>query len=95
MGMTAVTPARGSPELSGSARTLPGVQLVRMTCCGREWVGPDRAHCCARTGGCGQVFDDAVLWDSHRKAGHCLDPRTLDLVQTRNGIWLRTLDQAG
>lgn len=41
------------------------------------------------------MFDDAELWDFHRKAGSCRDPRALGLVQTRNGIWLRTLDQAG
>lgn len=47
------------------------------------------------------MFDDAELWDSHRTAGAqrsgtvCADPRALGLVQTRNGIWLRTLDQAG
>lgn len=41
------------------------------------------------------MFDDAGLWDAHRKAGACLDPRALNLVQTRNGIWLRALDQAG
>lgn len=66
-----------------------------MACCGREWVGPDRAHCCARTGGCGAVFDDAELWDAHRGAGGCCDPRELGLLQTRNGIWLRALDHAG
>jgi hypothetical protein len=59
------------------------------------WVGPDRAHCCRRTRGCGQVFDDAALYDIHRRAGTCLDPRTLGLVQTRNGIWLRAIDHPG
>ncbi|WP_425414240.1 FDXHR family putative zinc-binding protein [Pseudonocardia asaccharolytica] len=63
-----------------------------MSCCGLVWVGVDRAHCCRRTGGCGRVFDDAALWDAHRKGGVCLDPATLGLVQTRNGIWLRAVD---
>jgi hypothetical protein len=65
-----------------------------MTCCGREWVGRDRAHCCARAGflGCGHVFDDAALFDTHRETSDCADPRRLDLVQTKNGIWLRALD---
>ena len=63
-----------------------------MSCCGLSWVGVDRAHCCRRTGGCGAVFDDVELWDAHRTAGRCLDPRTLELRQTRNGIWLRRLD---
>lgn len=73
-------------------RTLRAVELIRLTCCGATWVGADRAHCCRRFGGCGRVFDDAALWDAHRDNGTCLDPRTLDLVQTRNGIWLRPLD---
>lgn len=41
------------------------------------------------------MFDDAELWDTHRKRGVCLDPGQLGLVQTRNGIWLRALDHAG
>ena len=41
------------------------------------------------------MFDDAELWDAHRGRRGCVDPRTLGLVQTRNGIWLRALDQAG
>jgi hypothetical protein len=81
-------------ELSEGRRNLPGMQLLRMSCCGLEWVGLDRAHCCRRTGGCGRVFDDAELWDAHRKRGTCGDPRELGLVQTRNGIWLRALDRA-
>jgi hypothetical protein len=62
-----------------------------MNCCGMSWVGPDRAHCCRRTRGCGQVFDDATLFDAHRHIGACLAPRTLGLIQTRNGIWLQPL----
>ncbi|MGI9000320.1 MAG: hypothetical protein ACR2GH_01500 [Pseudonocardia sp.] len=68
--------------------------MLRMSCCGTAWVGLERAHCCRRTGGCGQVFDDAQLWDTHRSSGTCADPRELGLVQTRNGIWLRALDHA-
>jgi len=64
-------------------------EILRMHCCGVEWVGADRAHCCRRTGGCGALFDDATLWDAHRRRGRCHDPRELGLVQTRNGIWLR------
>jgi hypothetical protein len=63
--------------------------LLRMSCCGISWVGVDRAHCCRRTGGCGQVFDNAQLWDAHRPAKRCVDPRCLGLVQTTHGIWLR------
>ncbi|MFC5995564.1 hypothetical protein ACFQE5_15220 [Pseudonocardia hispaniensis] len=70
------------------------MRLVRMSCCGLEWVGVERAHCCRRTGGCGRVFDDATLWDDHRSGGVCIDPVTLGLVQTRNGIWLRAMDYA-
>jgi hypothetical protein len=66
-----------------------------MTCCAMTWVGPDRAHCYRRTRGCGHVFDDAALYDAHRHNGSCLDPRTLGLVPTRNGIWLRALDHPG
>jgi len=63
--------------------------LLQMTCCGSSWVGAERAHCCRRTGGCGGVFDDAELWDAHRPRSMCADPRALQLVQTKNGIWLR------
>jgi hypothetical protein len=76
--------------------TLQAVELVRAACCGKEWAGADRAHCCARASylGCGEVFDDSELFDAHRLAGECADPRRLDLVQTKNGIWLRALDLA-
>ena len=67
------------------------MQLSRQSCCGHTWVGADRAHCCIRTGGCGHVFDDAELFDKHRDNGTCTDPRALDLIQTKNGIWLRIL----
>jgi hypothetical protein len=60
-----------------------------MSCCGTSWVGVDRAHCCRRTGGCGHVFDDALLWDAHRPARRCVDPHSLGLMQTTTGIWLR------
>ena len=67
---------------------------MRAACCGKEWAGADRAHCCARASylGCGEVFDDPELFDAHRLAGECADPQRLDLVQTKNGIWLRALD---
>ncbi|MGH3512113.1 MAG: hypothetical protein ACRDRB_07530 [Pseudonocardiaceae bacterium] len=48
--------------------------LPRMSCCGISWVGVDRAHCCRRTGGCGHVFDDALLWDTHRSTRLCVEP---------------------
>lgn len=67
-------------------------EIVRVRCCGWEWVGADRAHCCRRFGGCGAVFDDTELWDTHRPAGICLDPRELALIQTKNGIWRRRQD---
>jgi hypothetical protein len=70
------------------------MQLPRMSCCGTDWVGVGRAHCCRRTGGRGHVFDDAQLWDAHRPARGCVDPRCVGLAQTINGIWLRTLDLA-
>ncbi|WP_445942336.1 FDXHR family putative zinc-binding protein [Pseudonocardia sp. T1-2H] len=66
-----------------------------MSCCGYAWVGADRAHCCARTGGCSQVFDDVSLFDTHRRRDQCLDPMTLDLGRTRNGIWIRSVDAVG
>ncbi|WP_442965902.1 FDXHR family putative zinc-binding protein [Pseudonocardia sp. HH130630-07] len=62
---------------------------MRVACCDRDWVGADRAHCCRRFDGCGQVFDDAALWDAHRPTGTCLTPATLGLTQTKNGIWRR------
>ncbi|WP_254850157.1 MULTISPECIES: hypothetical protein [unclassified Pseudonocardia] len=61
-------------------------EIVRVVCCGRDWAGSDRAHCCRRFGGCGEVFDDAELWDGHRPSGVCLAPGTLGLTQTKNGI---------
>lgn len=64
-------------------------EVARVRCCGRDWVGPDRAHCCRRFRGCGAVFDDATLWDAHRPAGTCRDPHDLGLTQTKNGIWRR------
>ncbi len=42
-------------------------EQVSMFCCGRRWVGVDRAHCCRRTAGCGHVFDDVALWERHRR----------------------------
>jgi hypothetical protein len=68
------------------------VGVLWMACCDMTWVGPDRAHCCLRTGGCGRVFDDAALFDAHRPRGACRDPRSLGLVPTRNGIWIRERD---
>jgi hypothetical protein len=67
-------------------------QRGTMCCCGVHWVGADRAHCCRRTGGCGHVFDDAALWDRHRRYGRCLDPRSLGLISTTDGTWLRALE---
>jgi hypothetical protein len=79
-----------SPAVGAVVSAL--VQLPRQTCCGHTWVGADRAHCCIRTGGCGHVFDVAELFDAHRDNDTCTDPRTLDLLQTKNGIWLRSFD---
>ena len=67
-------------------------EQVSMFCCGRRWVGVDRAHCCRRTAGCSHVFDDVALWDRHRRRGRCLDPRSLGLIPTIDGIWLRALE---
>ena len=71
---------------------VPAREQVSMVCCGRRWVGVDRAHCCQRTRGCGHVFDDVALWDRHRRRGQCLDPRSLDLIPTIDGIWLRAFE---
>jgi hypothetical protein len=67
-------------------------EQVSMFCCGRRWVGVDRAHCCRRTAGCGHVFDDVALWDRHRRRRRCLDPRSLGLIPTIDGVWLRALE---
>jgi hypothetical protein len=61
------------------------------TCCGRSWVGDERSHCCLRTRGCGEVFDDVELFDAHRVVGCCVSPWVMGLVQTKNRIWLRVL----
>lgn len=69
--MTAAGDARRArPARRGETEVL----TLRLTCCERTWVGPDRAHCCRRHRGCGHVFDDPGLWDDHRRAGRCLDP---------------------
>lgn len=75
------------PQASGSGR--PG---ARISCCGHEWAGADRAHCCRRFRGCGHVFDDPDLWDAHRRGGRCTAPRELGLIQTTTGVWVRALD---
>ena len=85
-------PAVPSSPMRAVASAL--MQLSQQSCCDRTWVGADRAHCCIRTGGCGNIFDDAELFDAHRDRGACTDPRTLNLVPTKNGIWLRILDLA-
>lgn len=72
--------------------TAPTGQMT-ISCCGARWVGVDRAHCCRRTGGCGRVFDDAALWDQHRRYRRCLDPRSLSLIASAEGIWLRPLER--
>ena len=79
------------PRTSDMAHSTTREQ-VSMFCCGRRWVGVNRAHCCGRTAGCGDVFDDAALWDRHRRRGRCLDPRSLDLISTIDGTWLRALE---
>jgi hypothetical protein len=70
---------------------MPSMQLVSGTCCGRSWVGDERSHCCVRTRGCGEVFDDVELFDAHRIVGCCVSPWVMGLVQTKNRIWLRVL----
>jgi hypothetical protein len=45
-----------------------------------------------RTGGCGEVFDDAELFDAHRIVGCCVSPWVMGLVQTRDRVWLRVLE---
>jgi hypothetical protein len=53
-----------------------------------------RAHCCERSGGCGEVFDDGELFDQHRLHGECGWPSRLGLVRNKGGIWHRRGDQA-
>lgn len=65
---------------------------ARLVCCGRSWGGVERAHCCRRFGGCGHVFDDAALWDTHRAGGRCVAPHELGLLQTTTGTWIRALE---
>lgn len=87
--MTAAGDARRDrPARRGETEVL----TLRLTCCERTWVGPDRAHCCRRHRGCGHVFDDPDLWDDHRRSGRCLDPLALGLTQTATGVWVRALD---
>lgn len=45
-------------------------------------------HACSA--GAGPLINPVPeLWDAHRPAGACLDPRELGLIQTKNGIWRR------
>jgi hypothetical protein len=60
------------------------VQLVRMSCCDTGWGEVDHARCSHRTGGCGHVFD-AQLWDAHRPARMCVDPRSLGWCTPKTG----------
>jgi hypothetical protein len=62
--------------------------------CGVSWWGILRAHCCKRSGGCGEVFDDGELFDQHRLQGECGWPSRLGLVRNKGGIWHRRGDQA-
>jgi hypothetical protein len=62
--------------------------------CGVSWWGILRAHCCERSGGCGEVFDDGELFDQHRLHGECGWPSRLGLVRNKGGIWHRRGDQA-
>ena len=84
-----------APGIAAGARQVKrgdaGMQLVSGTCCGRSWVGDERSHCCVRTRGCGEVFDDVELFDAHRVVGCCVSPWVMGLVQTKNRIWLRVL----
>ncbi|WP_425571749.1 FDXHR family putative zinc-binding protein [Pseudonocardia tropica] len=97
MGHARSMPSAASSRRAGAASAGYGTVgvmtgLVALSCCGRSWVGPDRAHCCGRHGGCGQVFDDAALWDAHRSRGACRNPKELaelGLARTKNGIWIR------
>jgi hypothetical protein len=58
--------------------------LIGISCrCGARWAGEDRGHCAA----CHRTFDHIELWDAHRREEHCVDPRTLGLVATKNAIW--------
>ena len=69
-------------------RDRPETATLRCRACGSTWVGMDRAHCRC----CCQTFDDAALFDAHRATGSCIAGSELDLVQTKNGIWLRLLE---
>lgn len=91
------TGARGGARAGTSAGPVTGPAVARragiqrgeISCCGSSWVGAERAHCCRRTGGCGQVFDDARLFDRHRRYNRCVDPAELGLVDG-DGIWAGT-----
>lgn len=60
--------------------------LIGITCrCGATWSGEDRMHC----GACHLTFDDIESFDAHRPDDHCVQPLTLGLEVTKNGIWYR------
>ncbi len=54
--------------------------------CGAAWMGPVRAHCGSPD--CHRTFDDAELFDAHRRRGRCTDPAELGLTG-KGGIWQR------
>jgi hypothetical protein len=83
----------GSRQGAHRVGTTAPTAKMTISCCGARWIGVDRAHCCRRTGGCGRVFDDAVLWDRHRRYRRCLDPRSVSMIRSAEGIWLRSIEQ--
>jgi hypothetical protein len=46
-------------------------------------ASPTNAHCAA----CHTTFGSVSGFDRHRRAGECLNPRSLGFVCARNGIW--------
>jgi hypothetical protein len=80
---------RPRADPSGGSLMPSHTHLLRIRCggCAATWAGADRAHCAS----CHRTFDTVPLWDTHRADGRCVHPRQLNLIATKNHIWLEPL----
>ena len=67
-------------------------ELLTHSCgaCGASWFGLERTHCAAPR--CHRTFDDLRLYEAHRIADGCANPRHLGLVCNKGGIWVDPLN---
>ncbi|MDQ2789284.1 MAG: hypothetical protein M3Y73_06100 [Actinomycetota bacterium] len=63
-------------------RDDPATNLSTCPGCQASWRGTVRAHCRA----CHVTLDDDVVFDTHRRTGRCVHPRSLGLI-VEGGVW--------